>query len=150
MVTLRSGLSHELKNREMNRLQVQSVVDLGPQFVDNPHKMVGQDGAYSIPLSDGTALWYFGDTLIGEWPEESLWYIFGEPVGGHDMTGKGPLDQMITNTGLILPHQTGRGGLNDFEYILNEDGTLKQLVHPPPDEDPDLHRIWCMNGVEID
>jgi hypothetical protein len=133
----------------MKTLQVESVDDLGPQFVDNPHRMVGQDGAYSIPLGNGEVLWYFGDTLIGERPEQSLWYIFGEPVGGQDMTGKGPFEEMITNTGLILRDADGRGGLNDFSYILDDDGGLKQLVELLPDEDPDKDRIWCMHGCQI-
>ena len=48
----------------MKQLKVKAVRDLGPQFVNNPHEMIGQDGAYSIPLKEG-ALWFFGDTLIG-------------------------------------------------------------------------------------
>lgn len=134
----------------MKPLNVTSARDLGPQFVDNPHRMVGQDGAYSIPLGNGEALWYFGDTLIGERPPESLWYIFGEPVGGTDMAGKGPFEDMITNTGLILRNRTGRNGLTDFEYILNEDGGLRQLVPALPSEDRDKDRIWCMNGCLVD
>ena len=130
-------------------LKVASVRDLGPQFVDNPHRMVGQDGAYSIPLGDNRVLWYFGDTLIGDRPKESLWYIFGNPVGGQDLSGKGPFDQMITNTGLILRDRTGRGGLNDFSYILNPDGRLKQLVLPLPEEDPEKDRTWCMHGCKL-
>ena len=43
---------------------------------------------------------------------------------------------MITNTGLILKDRSGRGGLNDFSYILNPDGRLKQLVPSLPGEDP--------------
>lgn len=135
--------------RRSAALQVASFRDLGPQFVDNHHRMVGQDGAYSIPLGNGRVLWYFGDTLIGERPEESLWYIFGEPVGGQDLSGKGPFDQMITNTGLILKDRSGRGGLNDFSYILNPDGKLKQLVPSLPGEDPEKDRIWCMHGCKL-
>lgn len=130
-------------------LQVASSRDLGPQFVDNPHRMVGQDGAYSIPLGSNRTLWYFGDTLIGERPDESLWYIFGEPVGGQDLSGKGPFDQMITNTGLILRNRTGRRGLSDFSYILDTDGKLKQLVPSLPDEDSEKERIWCMHGCKL-
>lgn len=132
------------------RLRAGSVRDLGPQFVDNPHRMVGQDGAYSIPLGGGRVLWYFGDTLIGDRPEESLWYIFGNPVGGQDLSGKGPFEQMITNTGLILRDRTGRGGLNDFSYILNADGGLRQLVLPLPGEHPDKDRTWCMHGCKLE
>jgi hypothetical protein len=87
--------------------------------------------------------------LIGDRPEQSLWYIFGEPVGGRDMTGKGPFEQMITNTGLILRDQTGRDGLKDFSYILDDDGHLRQLIPLVPEEDHDKDRIWCMNGVLV-
>jgi len=134
---------------QSKRLLVDSVRDLGPQFVNNPHRMVGQDGAYSIPLGGRRVLWYFGDTLIGDRPEESLWYIFGNPVGGQDLSGKGPFDQMITNTGLILRDRSGRQGLNDFSYILNPDGRLKQLVLPLPEEDPEKDRTWCMHGCKL-
>lgn len=130
-------------------LRVADARDLGPQFVNNPHRMVGQDGAYSIPL-DNRTLWFFGDTLVGERPEgRSLWYIFGEPVGGQDLTGKGPFDQMITNTGLLLREETGREGLNNFSYILNERGNLKQLVPTLSHEHPDKDRIWCMHGCSL-
>ena len=48
----------------MGHLRAASARDLGPQFVNNPHGMIGQDGAYSIPMGPQT-LWFFGDTLIG-------------------------------------------------------------------------------------
>ncbi len=44
-------------------LKVSKIIDHGPQFVNNKHKMVGQDGAYSIPLGNNKALWFFGDTF---------------------------------------------------------------------------------------
>ncbi len=138
-----------MTNLPSSLLRVASAKDLGPQFVDNPHRMVGQDGAYSIPLGDGRTLWYFGDTLIGERPEVSLWYVFGEPVGGQDLSGKGPFEQMITNTGLVLRDKTGRGGLQDFSYVLKPDGGLRQLVLPLPDEDPEKDRTWCMHGCKL-
>ena len=70
------------------KVKVKKVRDLGPQFVNNPHRMVGQDGAFSIPLNEKETLWFFGDTLIGErTPGESLWYPGGKPVGPKDMSG---------------------------------------------------------------
>lgn len=130
-------------------LHVRAARDLGPQFVRNPHRMVGQDGAYSIPLGDGEALWFFGDTLVGERPEESLWFVFGEPVGGQDLAGKGPFEDLITNTGLVLRERTGRHGLRDFEYILNEAGKLKKLVPAVEGEVPHRDRIWCLHGCAL-
>lgn len=135
---------------QMNRpLQVAAVRDLGPQFVSNPHRMVGQDGAYSIPLGDGTALWFFGDTLVGERPAESLWFVFGEPIGGRDMTGHGPFEAMITNTGLVLPDQRVESGLKDYRYLLDADGGLRKLVPSLAPEVPHRDRIWCLHGVAL-
>lgn len=110
--------------------------------------MVGQDGAYSIPLRDGTALWYFGDTLIGKRPQRSLWSIFREPVNGKVEIGPGPFEQMITNTGLVLRNQSGAQGLHDFTYILDHDGRLKKLVPSLPTEDPERTRVWCLHGIQ--
>ena len=130
-------------------LAVTTARDLGPQFVDNPHQMVGQDGAYSIPLNASESLWYFGDTLIGERPDRSLFSIFREVVDGKVEIGPGPFKQMITNTGLVLPHQSARRGLSDFAHILDDDGRLKKLVPSLPEEEPERQRVWCMHGLAL-
>lgn len=125
---------------------MESVRDLGPQFVDNPHEIVGHDGAYSIPLNE-EALWFFGDTLIGKRvPGESLWYPNGKPVGPYDMSGKGLIKRMINNSGLILRDKTGKYGLRSYRYICDEKGNVRQLVPRLPDEHPDKYRIWCLHG----
>jgi len=132
------------------KLQVRTIRDLGPQFVDNPHEMVGQDGAYSIPLNAET-LWFFGDTLIGHRvPEESLWYPGGQPVGPYDMSGRGPIKHMINNTGLILRDKTGRYGLKSYKYICDEQRNIKPLIPRLRDEHPDEIRIWCLHGCCFD
>ncbi len=78
-----------------------------------------------------------------------MWYWFGEPVGPGDMSGKKGIDKMINNAGLILTNKTGRKGLNNFDYILNEDGNLKPLVPLEKDESPDEIRNWCLHGIKI-
>src|SRR5438552_11054175 len=96
-----------LSAAQSRTLKVASARDLGPMFVNNPHRMIGQDGAFSIPLESGRTLWFFGDTLIGKRiPGQSLWYRDGKPVGHADMSGKGSIDRMINNTGLILNHNS--------------------------------------------
>lgn len=131
-------------------LEVESARDLGLQFTDNPHRIVGQDGAYSIPLDEGEALWFFGDTLVGaRVPGESLWFPGGKPVGPEDMSGKGSIEKLYTNTGLILKESTGRNGLHNYEYICDESGNLKQLVPREPDEHPDEIRVWCLHGCVL-
>lgn len=123
--------------------------DLGPQFTDNAHRMVGQDGAYSIPLGDGTALWYFGDTLIGERPPGSLRDVFSRLAAQGDPQGHAPFERMPTNTGLILRDRSGRDGLRDFTYLTDEAGEIRQLVPPGPSDRDGWDRMWCMHGVAL-
>lgn len=131
-------------------LQVEAARDLGPLFTENPHRMIGQDGAYPIQLENGETLWFFGDTLVGKrTPGESLWFPGGERLGPGDMSGKHGIDRMLTNTGLLLRDRTGAGGCKNFEYLLDEDGGLLQLVPLAPGEDPDRHRIWCAHGCLV-
>lgn len=135
----------------MRSLRVLAASDLGPQFVDNPHRMVGQDGAFSIALADGTTLFYFGDTVVGKrTPGDSLWYEGHVPIGGLDMTGKRGVEYMPNNCGLILRDRTGANGLRDFSYILAPDGRIKTLLPLEGSEHPDHDRIWCQHGIELD
>src|SRR5687768_12493849 len=109
-------------------IAVQSARDLGPLFADNPHRVIGQDGAFSIPLGDQT-LWFFGDTLIGKRrPNESLWFPDGKPVGPRDMSGVGGVERMINNSGLLVPTGAGPDVLKKFRYICDDDGELKTLL----------------------
>ncbi|MCD6205426.1 MAG: DUF4185 domain-containing protein [Candidatus Marinimicrobia bacterium] len=133
----------------MRILKVNSAQDLGPLFVDNSHKMIGQDGAFSIPL-DKQTLWFFGDTLIGaRVPDESLWFPGGQPLPPENMSGKGTIQQMFCNTGLLVPDTGIDGVLNNFEYILDDSGRLKTLLPLLEDEDHDKDRIWCQHGIYL-
>jgi hypothetical protein len=130
-------------------IAVQSARDLGPLFADNPHRMIGQDGAFSIPLGDQT-LWFFGDTLIGKRrPNESLWFPDGKPVGPRDMSGVGGVERMINNSGLLVPTGAGPDVLKKFRYICDDDGELKTLLPLEGGEHPDRDRIWCQHGVLV-
>ena len=130
---------------------VEGALDVGVMFAENPHRMVGQDGAFSIPLAPGRTLWFFGDTLIGRRPppRQSLWTIDGKPVGPADMTGRGTFEQMINNTGLVLNHQSGAERLDDFRYITGGDRRLRALIPLEGDEHPDRDRIWCQHGIAL-
>src|SRR5690348_15263821 len=124
-------------------VKVRSSRDLGVLFADNSHRMVGQDGAFSIPLEPGRTLWFFGDTLIGRRPPagQSLWYVDGQPVGPRDMSGRGTIERMINNTGLILHHDAGGERLHAFQYICDDRGELRPLIPLEGDEHPDRDRI---------
>ena len=136
-------------------LRVAAVRDLGPQFTDNPYRMTGQDGAYSIPLGGAgpqeaeRVFWYFGDTLIGERPPGSLRDVFTHLAEIGQPQGHAPFERLPTNTGLVLPAQSGRGGLEGFEHIVDEDGEIRQLVPPGPGDRDEWDRMWCMHGVAL-
>ena len=135
----------------MKQTAIKGVKDLGPQFIRNNHRMVGQDGAFSIPLNDGRLMVFFGDTIIGKRREsESLWYPDGAAVGPSDMTGKAGVELMINNCGLIIEPQNASKLFEDFNYILDNSGQLKTLMPLASDEHRDEFRIWCLHGVEID
>jgi len=131
----------------MNSIKVNNAKNIGRLFVNNPHKMIGQDGAFSIPMKKHT-LWFFGDTLIGERiPNESFWFPGGQPLPPEDMSGKGKIQHMFCNTGLLVPNTGIDGVLKNFEYILDGSGKLKTLIPLLEDEDHDKDRIWCQHGI---
>jgi hypothetical protein len=132
-------------------LRVAGARDVGVLFDRNAHRMVGQDGAFSIPLAAGRTLWFFGDTLIGRRPPAgtSLWSIDGQPVGPRDMSGRGTFQRMINNTALLLHHRTGADDLSDFKYITDGHGQLRALIPLEGDEHPDRDRIWCQHGIAL-
>ncbi|TVQ13105.1 MAG: DUF4185 domain-containing protein [Balneolaceae bacterium] len=124
-------------------IKVINVADLGPLFTENDHQMVGQDGAYSIPTDKGL-LFFFGDTIIGKrTPKVSLWYPDGKPIENRPMERFGEIIDMPVNCGLLFR------STNDFEYILNEEGKIRELVPSFPHETPDKWRVWCMHGIQI-
>jgi hypothetical protein len=88
--------------------------------------------------------------LVGKrLPGHSLWVRDGKFVGHADMTGRGPIEHMYNNTGLLLREKTGANGLRDFAYLTNPDGSLKTLLPLEGDEHPDWDRIWCQHGIAI-
>ncbi len=124
--------------------------DLGAQFTGNNKNMAGQDGAYSIPLYNGSSLWFFGDTLIGSRrPEESIWYLGMPGEVDCGISENDSIDKIVTNTALILPDQKVSGGLRGFEYICGSDKEISQLIPYLADEDPEEIRIWCLDGCRI-
>jgi len=126
--------------------------DLGPLFKLNDARIAGFDGAYSIPLSDGCLLWYFGDTIIGQRQEgRSLWYPDGVRIGNRKMAGIGHITGMLTNSGIMtrsngtLSFKPERGAI---EVIRGVAGEARELVERTSDElDGDI-RAWCLHGIE--
>ncbi|MCH7724228.1 MAG: DUF4185 domain-containing protein [Bacteroidetes bacterium] len=134
----------------MKNIIVRDVRDLGIRFQNNPNRVVGMDGAYSIQIGN-KILWFFGDTLIGERTEgESLWYPGGEKIGHQNMAGTGKIEEMLTNTALLVSLGTGMNPLQDFNFIERDALRLKQLIPYLAEEDPDQYRIWCSHGIQLE
>ncbi len=134
----------------MKLAPVSEINDLGPQFTINDQKMVGQDGAFSITLNDGRLFVFFGDTVIGSRPlGESMWYPDGIAVGPKDMTGRAGVERMITNCGLLIEPVDKTERFEKFEYILDKEGRIKNLLPLTQNENRDETRIWCLHGIEI-
>ncbi|NOZ62842.1 MAG: DUF4185 domain-containing protein [Calditrichaeota bacterium] len=114
----------------MKKLKVKNSRDLGILFAENDLKMIGQDGAYSIPIKPNESLWLFGDTFIGHFNE----------IGGR------VIEQMPNNSGLICRDRDASNGLKDFHYLTDKSGQIRQLIPLEPDEDHEKYRIWGMHG----
>jgi hypothetical protein len=119
---------------KVNSLSVVRAQDLGLLFTENNVKMIGQDGAYSIPINSEKSLWLFGDTFIGAFDE----------------IGRRNIERMPNNSGLICRSTDAAVGLTDFSYLTDESGKIRQLIPLTPDEAPDEYRLWGMSGCCID
>lgn len=110
----------------------QSVRNLGPQFLENPLRITGQDGATSCLLPSGDSLWLFGDTMEG--PFESIRH--------HDLT------HVLSSTAAIVPAQDYSQGIKSFEYLKDSDGKrARQIVKFAEDEDKSQHRLWPIHST---
>jgi hypothetical protein len=146
-------------------LRVDSARDLGPLFTNNPHRMIGQDGAFSIPLEPGKSLWFFGDTLIGKrTPGLSLWYSpVPSPSGTPEEEGRGEgglCAQSAQNCTLspALSLSTGRGswqsvghadmtGRNGIDRMINNTGLI--LRHRTGAESLDDFNYICDENRQL-
>ena len=114
---------------------VESVRDLGVQFLDNDINITGQDCVSSVVLPDDKTFWIFGDTIEGPF----------ETIRNH------PLTDVLSNTGCIVPLQDLSGGVRDFEYLKSSDGTRpRQLIEFQPPEHRSRQRLWAIHGASID
>jgi hypothetical protein len=107
---------------------------LGNQFLDNSVGITGADGASSILLPNGDALWVFGDTVEGPF----------ETIRGLD------LGKLCSNTAAIVPPQDASRGIKRFRFLARPGGKRpRQIVPFAADEDPDEHRVWAIHGTCI-
>lgn len=105
---------------------------LGNQFLDNPIGVTGADGATSLVLPSGDALWVFGDTIEGPF----------ETIRGLELT------KFRSNTAAVVPPQDASQGIKRFNFQATPDGKRpRQMIPFAPDEDPKKHRVWGVHGA---
>ncbi len=105
---------------------------MGPLFQPNAHNITGQDGATSIPLPAGGALWLFGDTIEGEF----------RSIRGLSLADK------LSNTAAVVPAQRARQGLTPFNFLTTTDSQRPREVIPfHSDESRAKERLWPMHGT---
>lgn len=133
---------------------------IGTLFKRNSARVIGHDGAYSVPLKDGRVFWSFGDTILG--PERRGYnpqkmtieeWIIKDPWAQKNVS-------MISNSGLIAEAEDIRDLTHKgFKYFVHEkevDG--KKLIEAReiisiPDEirGKGMERIafWPFDGIEV-
>lgn len=111
---------------------VASVRLLGNQFSGNPLNVTGLDGATSVKLPTGDALWLFGDTVEG--PFETIRGL--------------PLEDKLSNTGALVPPQDANNGIQKFRFLSSSDGKrARQLIPYVEGESPAAQRLWPIHGT---
>jgi len=113
--------------------KIKNTKGLGPLFTKNRVKMIGQDGAFSITLPDQKSLWIFGDTFLGT----------------IDESGRRNIEDMPNNTGLICKSKNAPQAFDEFDYLTDKLGKLRQLVPLQKEENSEAYRIWAMDGTFI-
>jgi hypothetical protein len=134
---------------------------VGSLFKKNSARVLGHDGAYSIPLKNGMVFWTFGDTLIGPAREgfdpqkvDFAKWLIKDPWAKKNI-------RMISNTGLIAEHkkiqELMHGG---FQYYvqnrkINEENIVEaREIIPVPEkirgETKERMAFWPFDGIDVD
>lgn len=112
---------------------VESVRDLGTQFLANDVDATGFDCASSIPLPGGRTFWIFGDTVEGPF----------ETIRNH------PLADVLSGTGGLVPVHDISDGVRGLEFLKSPDGRARQLLRFIAPEDKARQRLWAVHGAYV-
>lgn len=104
--------------------------DLGPIFRGAHPRVLGMDGAYSVPIGGRKSLWIFGDTLIGSW----------QPGGRRLLSGFPP------NTAAIAEDDNWPTAFSKAKFMGAGAAPGPVLVAPGFSE---KRRLWPMDAVDI-
>ncbi|MBI5245027.1 MAG: DUF4185 domain-containing protein [Elusimicrobia bacterium] len=120
----------QLASAQGLELSVRKIGDMFHKAVNAP--ILGQDGAYSIPLADGSALWTFGDTLVGE-----------TLPGGEDK-----LWGMPSSSFAILEATDPFSLEGELRYVRDPQDWPAPLIRYEPGELESIRRFWPQHGVQ--
>ena len=96
-------------------------------------RIISQDGAYSINLNDGRALWIFGDTFYGTRPK-------GE---------KCKIEGAVFNNSALTSTDASKG-VPPFTHLIDQTGKAAPVILVDPQrENPKTIRLWPGSGVKI-
>lgn len=128
------GIAQNAKGELTGGSPVESVRYLGKQFLENSVDVTGIDGATSLVLPSGDALWVFGDTVEGSF----------ETIRGMKLT------KLRSNSAAVVPPQDASEGVKKFRFLATPDGKRpRQMIPFAADEDPARHRVWGVHGVSV-
>lgn len=115
-------------------VKIDSIQYVGPliEHVKNDGRVIGQDGAYSIPLKKGS-LWLFGDTFFG---------IFNDD-GSFNYRGA------IHNNAFYTEDVDATDGITCIEYKKDTDGFAAYLLNNNRSENPKKIKLWPGHGIAV-
>jgi hypothetical protein len=95
---------------------------------DSQQGWTGADGVYSVPLSDSTTLWLFGDTWLG------------------DVHDNAHVNATIVNNSVAIQHgRLAQGAVVKFYYGHTPDGNAAAFIRPADGRG----WLWIYHGVVI-
>lgn len=93
-----------------------------------------QDGGMSVAMPDGSALWTFGDTFLGQ---------------GTNADGRPKLDGGVSSTACRV-RATPQGPTVEYVNLAGKDRRADFLLPLDKSETWQRHRIWPLGGVHVD
>lgn len=137
-------------NNPTNQVRIKNVTYLGKIFKSNKSKVLGHDGAYSIPLEDGRSFWTFGDTLLG--PELKEYDPKKELIDVWLASNWASNNiEMIANTGCFTNTRNGEELLTTNPIYIEKKGKADKIISTAlaPNRGKRYRPIWPMDGIMI-
>lgn len=100
------------------------------EFFRRTSGWVAGDGAFSVPLSDGSTLWLMGDSHIDDYDEE---------------TGTIPCLFQVNNAGLLQPENDWKQ--EHTQTLVSEKPGIRGFFRDSPESE---HWFWPISGIQLE